>query len=377
MSETEEDWIPAAEALLRDLWGAGVTCEAADTLRDAGRSRVYRLAVSGAPVASLILKAAVGDEADDGGGLGAPLQRFVSEWAGCEMLAPHGLGPRAYGGDVARRFCVMEDLGAGETLAARLLGDDAVAAEAALLAYARSFGDMHTATLGQAARWATLRGERGGAELPDPGPAVWRGAAEGFASYCETIGVGAPGLAGDLAAIGAAIREPGDYLAFSPADCCPDNHFLRGERVIFFDCEGARMRHALVDAAYFLAPFPTCWCCARLPDGLPERLIAAYRETFPGGSDFEDQLTLALAAWAPGPFADRARAGWEAEDTPWGLSTVRQRGLALMQHLLARPNLATLLPGFARTVESLHANLSARWPDLEPMGAYPAFRGRA
>jgi len=378
---TNDDWRAAGEARLRELWGVGVGCEIVDTLRERGRNRVFRLAVTGGPVGSVILKAAVGGEEDAGGGLGGTTERFVSEWAGCEMLAPLGLGPRAYGGDVAGRFCLTEDLGAGETLARRLLGRDAAAAEAALMAYARSLGDLHAGTLGQGARWDGLRRERGAPEGPaDPTPAIWKREAEAFVGECARLGCepagGSEGLAGDLAAIGAALADP-DYNAFTPADCCPDNHFLRGERVVFFDCEGGRMRHALIDAAYLLAPFPTCWCCARLPEGLPERLLAAYRERFPGGADFEDQLTLMLAAWVPGPFVRCAEMDWETKDTPWGLSTIRQRGLALTQHLLARPNLRALLPSFADALAALGARFAAQWPDLAPMPIYPAFGGPA
>ena len=61
MSElTNDDWRAAGEARLRELWGAGVGCEIVDTLRERGRNRVFRLAVTGGTVGSVILKAAVG-----------------------------------------------------------------------------------------------------------------------------------------------------------------------------------------------------------------------------------------------------------------------------------------------------------------------------
>ena len=138
------------------------------------------------------------------------------------------------------------------------------------------------------------------------------------------------------------------------------------------------MRHALIDAAYLLAPFPTCWCCARLPEGLPERLHVAYRERFPGGGDFEVQLTLMLAAWVPGPFVRCAVMDWETKDTPWGLSTIRQRGLALTQHLLARPNCGPCCRASPTRWRCVAGEVcAAQWPDLAPMPIYPAFGGPA
>jgi hypothetical protein len=161
--------------------------------------------------------------------------------------------------------------------------------------------------------------------------------------------------------------------AFTPADCCPDNHHLRDERVIFFDCEGATMRHALLDAAYFVAPFPTCWCTSRLPDGLPERLLAVYREHFPGPPDFDEQLTLALAAWVVQTLTWKWAGDWEKDDHKWGLVTLRQRHLHRLENLLARANLAALLPRLAEVARELYGILKARWVDLEPMPLYPAF----
>jgi len=161
---------------------------------------------------------------------------------------------------------------------------------------------------------------------------------------------------------------------FTPTDCCPDNPYLRNDRVIFFDFEGATTRHALLDAAYVLAPFPTCWCTSRLPDGVSERLLAAYREHFPGRLDFDEQLTLALAALVLFTLSSHWPGNWEHEDQTWGLVTVRQRHLFRLQNLLARANLATLLPCLAGVADDLYRTLNARWPDLDPMPLYPAFR---
>jgi len=356
-----------------------VTCETETMLRGSGhRSRVERLRVTGGPVASVILKMAVGDEhqpyrVGDETPDGA-FNRLVNEWAGLDMLAPSGLGPRALGGDLERGFCLIEDLGDGEALADRLLGDDPDAARAALFAYARSLGDMHRETLGDSARWEARRRALGATPTTTGFEGPWEATAAAFTSYLQSLGIAPAGLADDLAAIGAALAAP-KYLAFTPSDCCPDNHVLRGERVVFFDCEGALMRHALIDAAYFIAPFPTCWCCARMPEGLPEALIAAYRERFPGGGDFDAQLTMMLAFWVAVSAPRGALFGWMTQDRPWNLSTIRQRGLQGWGNLLARAGVSDLLPGFSQAVRELRAQLDASWKDLAPMPLYPAFGG--
>jgi hypothetical protein len=292
------------------------------------------------------------------------------------MLGPLGLGPNIYAGDADQGFCLEEDLGDGESIAVRLTGDDPAAAEAGLMAYARSLADMHRQTQGMAARWQALLAERG-ASSDDGGHFIttpWRFAAPACVALADELGFAPPPrLEADLAAIRDAMDQPGAWLAFTPTDCCPDNQYLRGERLVFFDCEGAQMRHALVDAAYFLAPFPTCWCCAALPGGLPERLIAAYREGFAGGDDFDQQLTMALGAWFTTGLAARAYANWLEADSPWGLSTRRQRVLEVIHSLLARPGLASLLPGLTDFAAELDQRLSARWPDVAPMQLYPAF----
>ncbi len=374
-----DEWRDAADVALSAHWGGPVSCMIVKTLREQGRNRVFRLAVAGGPVDNVILKACIGDEAapyvrGDPDPDGA-FQRLCNEWAGAAMLGPLGLGPRLYAADPDRGCCIEEDLGDGETLADRLTGGDAASATAALMAYAHSLADMHGATQRMAPRWEALLAECGAKTVgASPRRFFWRHANPVCVQLAAELEFATPDrLEGDLAAISAAMDNPGRYLTFTPSDCCPDNHFLRGERVVFFDCESAQMRHALLDAAYFLAPFPTCWCCAALPGDLPERLIAAYREGFPGGADFDDQLTMALAAWVARALALRALVNWLEADTPWRLSSFRQRLLELIRRLLARPNLATLAPGLADFAAELDQRLRARWPDVAPMPLYPAF----
>jgi hypothetical protein len=376
-----DNWQQVAQQALVALWGTQVTCEITDTLRGEGRNRVYRLEVKQAPVSSVILKASLGSEehpytVGDPGPWSA-FRRFCNEWAGCQVLWPLGLGPVAYTGDVERGFYLMEDLGDGESLADRLTDNSLEAATAALFAYARSLGELHTATQGQEAHWQELQRKLGvnDARASDDS---WQKDVMAFRAICARHSVTIPtGFDLEMTRIEHVLRNPDEYMVFSPTDCCPDNHYLRGERVCFFDCEGATMRHALLDVAYLLAPFPTCWCTSRLPADLVQRLIAAYREHFPGGTDFEEHLTLALASWTISSLTWDWAGNWEASDHSWGLVTLRQRHLHRLENLLARENLETLLPNLASMTRRLHETLHTRWADLESMPLYVAFRPRA
>jgi hypothetical protein len=86
--------------------------------------------------------------------------RLVSEWTATQFLSRVGgeppIGPRCYGGDLAEGFVILEDLGSGARLCDLLLGNDPVAAEAALLGYATALGRMHGTTCGREAEYDRL-----------------------------------------------------------------------------------------------------------------------------------------------------------------------------------------------------------------------------
>ena len=49
------------------------------------------------------------------------------------------------------------------------------------------------------------------------------------------------------------------------------------DRLRLIDFEFTRFGHALIDGLYPQIPFPTCWCCNVIPDGLADELTTAYR----------------------------------------------------------------------------------------------------
>lgn len=361
-----DDWSDVAA-----LFGPAATVEVVDVLRDAGRNRAARLRVGKGE--TVIAKRSLGDPerpfvyGDDTDG--ASFQRFCNEAAGCRLLGRLGFGPTLLASAPELGLFVMEDLGTGVTLAQRLLGDDGPAAIAALEAYVRTLARMHRSTLGGLFAWEAARQATGGkGARPIGDPAGWRRSVGAFETLCSRLD--APltrTIDADFATIGAALDAPGHWLAFTPSDCCPDNNFLRGETVVFFDCEFATYRHALLDLAYVVAPFPTCWCRNRLPDGLAARLVELYRAEL-DGADFGDQLAFCAAYWTV------TSLGWAAsdpsgEDRTWGIATLRQRNRLGIDSFLSLGR-AELLPALTRTLIALRDRL----PGADPMPLYPALR---
>ena len=56
-------------------------------------------------------------------------------------------------------------------------------------------------------------------------------------------------------------------------------HGRRGGRI--FDFETSGWGRIVLDVAYLLAPFPSCWCFASLPAEVAAPAMAAYRTVVP------------------------------------------------------------------------------------------------
>ena len=70
------------------------------------------------------------------------------------------------------------------------------------------------------------------------------------------------------------------HHAFMPNDACPDNNRCIGDAVVLFDFEFSGRMHVASTAAYCLVPFCSCWCLARLPDGMSDRMFAAFSDEY-------------------------------------------------------------------------------------------------
>jgi hypothetical protein len=95
-----------------------------------------------------------------------------------------------------------------------------------------------------------------------------------------------------------------------------------------FDFETSGWGPVAFDAAYLLAPLPSCWCFASLPAEIAGPAVAAYRTRLAAGGiglgpDWEELTTAALA----GLLIARGRMLAEAleQDHEWGTTTTPLR----------------------------------------------------
>jgi hypothetical protein len=290
------------------------------------------------------------------------------------------VAPRLLGGDVATATIVMERLPPGPSLAGLLLGADADAARRGLVGLARAMGRMHGASLGRAHDFELRR--TGLSPSPSVRHHVVRrlpGLLRRFDGWTAKVGIATPsGVADDLERVRMAMIRPGPFLALVHGDACPDNNRIYGDRAVLLDFQVAALDHCLLDGAYFTAPFPTCWCVARLDPADGGAAQAAYREELarwlPEMSDdgvWLPALAEATACW----FLLRAISGLESElreDEQWGTGSMAQR-LVLRSAVFADlARCAGVLSALADVADQVVALVQKRWPELEPLPAYPA-----
>lgn len=388
-------YITAAEQALATVFGGPVRLGEGVNLRDKYRNFVVRSPIAEAPAGtpeSVILKASVGEGED----AYAPDQdkpysttwRFYNEWSGNRFLnelnADPPLNARLLAADRTTGLLILEDLGDGGCLADRAQGDDPTAAEAAFLAYASELGRLHALTAGRQAEWRRLRLEVGGVgqEREREGDDWLKNRMPEFLKVCGLLEITPPpGFDAEVETVRQTLDAPGPFEVFSPNDTCPDNHRLTPDGTLrFFDFEWGGFRHALLDAAYFHLPFPTCWCVNRLPDGLPQRMEAAYRAQLtqgcPAANDearFQHDLSCACAYWLTTTLSWNLEIALK-EDGQWGVSSVRQRHLMRPAAFADRCERYGHLPALTALARTIVAELNTRWPDAEPMPLYPPFR---
>src|SRR5680860_902476 len=325
----------ATTSLLRDTFGADAKITRVRSVGgDRGRSSIHRLSLSGesAPgtVISKQLKAATMPGDDE------PLELFSSELASLQFLGRldvGGLCPTLHAHDPWERILVCEDLGELPSLADVLQGNDGAAADAALREYAEALGTLNGATV--ACRDSLIEHRRAlglvddNAAWSDDVAALRSELPEALSLLGLTIG---PLISDDVDALVEDLTDESCWPSFTHGDPCPDNTVIdESGRIRFFDFEFSRVRPAMVDAAYVVVPFPTCWCVAQLPSSLTQQLESTYRTSFarhvPEARD-DDRwgaaITAGGAAWMLSEICRRMPLLIE-DDRDWGLSTWRQR----------------------------------------------------
>ena len=353
-------------ALLARAWGPGAEIRGVAPIWD--RSHVLR--VQAGPDRSVVMK-----RRDPG----APPQGLGVELAALEYLngMPVPVAPRLVAADAEAGILLMEDLGPGPSLADALLGGDRERAQADLVAYAEALGAVHAWSMGRPEGLTSLRARY--APEASPGPAWLDALTRGRAAF--TGAMGSLGLAADGA--GAEIDElpnlvnGAGYLGLVHGDACPDNVRFLGDRARIFDFETSGWGPIALDAAYLLAPFPSCWCFARLPAEVAAPGLVAYRVRLRAagielGSEWDAALAAAVATWivARGPMISRVL----ERDREWGTTTMRPRLLTWLDSFIEASGRAGVLPSLRALAEALRAELGRRWPRTA-VPEYPALAG--
>jgi hypothetical protein len=332
--------------LLEDAASLLGSCELVDDLTFSSRAAVVRVRLQGA--GTVIIKQPLSNEAYD---------REIEAM----RTLPAAVRPALVA--TGNGLLAIEDLGSGPSLADLLLGSDAEAAEAALVGWAASLGRALKATL--------RRGPEEKPERLDAGVHEMR-------LLGNELGVAVPpALEEDAQRIASILATPGPWLAFCPGDTCPDNNRVRADgSVRLFDFEAAGWRNAAIEAAYCRVPFCTCWCVARLPEGMTQRMEDSFLVSLspPDRDRFVDTIaiaavrsTLATFGWFRRFVLDNRPVGPPDRAPCTGRQYVYDR-------LLTAARERDRLPALADFAARLADRMVRRWPESATMPLYPAFR---
>ena len=390
----EHDWasiVREAAAALSDEMGARVVIGDASPVSDGWTARhgsslcVRRCVASGLEGAnerSVIVK--VRRPASDGRA-GAGLAR---ERVALTMLGELGtnVGPRVLAG--GEGFLVLEDLGAGAAVEDVLVGDDAAAATAALVAFARAVGAMQAVSLGREAAFRSRLAQVGVDTSADCAVLAGTSLAERWARLRELAAEQGPlpetrDADADIEEVSAWLAEPGPLLAMSNGDLAPQNCRLGNGSVRLLDFEEASYRHLMLDVANLRLPFCAAPCWGRLPAEVSEAMEAALRDELGRAcADVLDArvyasgMAAATAVWAVTRLVRLPKLLARDEPHPMGFSR-RGQLLDTIQGAVDAAAAAGALPWLGRWFERTIAALRGRWPDLSVrQELYPAFRGQ-
>jgi Ser/Thr protein kinase RdoA (MazF antagonist) len=350
-----------AEALLARAWGERTEVREAAVIWN--RRHVVRLDL-GADRSAVLKR-----RTEEGDGFGVEL-------AVLEYLngMPVPVAPRLLGADNAAGMLLMEDLGAGASLAGSLLGTDRDRARADLIAYAEALGSLHAWSMSRAGELADLRARYAPAAAPGP---AWMGAAargrDAFLGAAATLGLTVGGVEPEIAELDAMLTGSG-YLGLVHGDPCPDNTRMLDGRCRVFDFETSGWGPVVLDAAYLQAPFPSCWCFASLPAEVAAPAVEAYRAVIAAagidlGPDWDAATAAALGYWIVA--RGRVITGVLEEDHQWGTTTMRPRLLTWMRNFIEAAERSRVLPSLRALIGGLYERLTLRWPDTV-MPDYPA-----
>ena len=377
--------VAAAEQVLSHRFGAAIRLADPEDLGGSGTSTVVRVRVAATPFSlprTLVVKRygpALPEIEGD-----AFVQEAVSYQLFTALAPEERMCPEMFAHDGSERLVVLEDLGRAPTLADKLLGNDAKAAERALLSWSRSLGRLHASTAGREADFDALSRRLGATRVIDPLASAGHRAFEELPELlADALGVVTSGAAHRRAADSSWLLDSHRHRAFSPSDACPDNNVITSKGVRFLDFEGGCWRDVLLDAGYLRVPFPSCWCSFTLPAGMTEAMVAAWRaevrEVWPDLDDDDVLLPGLLDAqlfwvwvstWWFLPRPGEEDRPLDAElRSPRRSVALRSRWLQLAKDA-AKAGEQDVVDHAAAVV----AALERRFGEREALPAYPAFR---
>jgi len=283
---------------------------------------------------------------------------------------------------------VLADIGDGPTLADRLLADDPVAAESAVMKWVAGLAGLQAATTGMQEEFASRLGALSplGAPPVDTSREAAAEAGAVLARDLPRLGVRVPAAALEELrelAVSLDVTAPGAPGALVPGDTCPSNAVDSDDGIVLLDFEGAEYRHLAWEAAYLTVPWPSCWCSWRLPESLVARALTRWQQAvapaFPvvRTPPFQDDLVRATLGWvfiSAGWLLAAALDGDPPPSDPSRRHMIPTRR-ALLQHRLrlAAQQETALLPELRELADQTLTASIREW-GTRPLPLAPAFR---
>jgi hypothetical protein len=298
---------------------------------------------------------------------------FCNEWAGLALLQQliddPPLAPRFYGGDLATRTLVIEDLGTSPTLWGLLQAHNSQRATTQLVALATTFGRMHAQTIGQQPRFNQIRDALAPSQPPtDFSDYEWiRPTVEITAA---TLGVRLlPAIEQDLARLKRILSEPDAFWVYTQGDPSPGNCLFVAPSMRLLDFGVGAYRHAFVD-------FPPPWCWQQIPRSVMHQMIDAYQMTLAEGCAaaadprrFAYGLVEGCAYWSLTLLKD-----WPLAEVAANAG-MRRSLVHVLKSLVELSQQTAYLETLGAMIAAVVEAIDRRWPsDRSQLAYYPAFQ---
>ena len=381
-----------AEDVLSRRWGGPVRLTDGEPLGGSDRSHVVRNHVDTGTVdiATVVVKHATtrDGEAFDTTSTSGPAWRLFNDWAGLEFLS-ECFGdiddipvPRFIAGDKDNGLIVMTDVGVGKGLDPLLLNGTADEATACMIKLFRTVGRVHAVTCGKQKRYDQIReglGPRNPSRLEEHLEWHREHPVKGLASLGIDVG---EDFLREIDECITEFRGESPFRVYCHHDPCPDNIIRVDDRIYLLDFEFSSMGNAAIDIRYPRAIWPTCWCAARTPADVVEKVEAAYREELvkgcPAAVDdgaFYRQLASGCADAAMSGLGD-GRLNWVLEKSSrlgdFRPAQLRLARLDAFVDIAERHGYFPVVADVARRAAvEMRSRLSS---DFREMPFYPAFR---